>query len=105
MTNAYENGVVLAGISAGSACWFEACLTDSFGPLTALEDGLGLLSGSFCPHYNSEPGRPETFTAAVHHGDLPAGVGLDDGAAAKFVNGRLEVVFSADPAADLHPVS
>lgn len=42
----YANGTLLCGISAGAACWFEACLTDSFGPLAPLNRGLGLLPGS-----------------------------------------------------------
>ena len=51
LREAWESGVVLAGGSAGANCWFEASTTDSFGPLAALPDGLGLLAGSFCPHY------------------------------------------------------
>lgn len=44
---AYDAGVVLAGISAGMNCWFDASVTDSFGTdLSGLDDGLGLLPGS-----------------------------------------------------------
>jgi dipeptidase E len=55
LREAWERGTVLAGVSAGAICWFEAAITDSFGPaLSGLRDGLGLLPGSACPHYNSE---------------------------------------------------
>jgi dipeptidase E len=102
LRTAYANGTVLAGISAGAACWFESCLTDSFGELTPLLDGLGILSGSFCPHYNTEPDRPKTYQDAIQSGALPPGYALDDGAAARFRNEQLEQVHSSVPTADLH---
>src|ERR671928_136854 len=48
LTEAWHAGVVLAGISAGMNCWFEASVTDSFdlSTLAPLADGLGLLPGS-----------------------------------------------------------
>ncbi|MBE5461721.1 Type 1 glutamine amidotransferase-like domain-containing protein [Mycobacteroides abscessus] len=99
---AYYNGVVLAGISAGAACWFESCLTDSFGALTPLNDGLGLLNGSFCPHYNTERPRAEVYAQLIHEGELPSGVALDDGVAAKFIDGELDIVYTLQPASGLH---
>ena len=39
---AARDDAVLAGVSAGANCWYEACSTDSFGPLAPLRDGLGL---------------------------------------------------------------
>lgn len=105
LTKAYKRGLVLAGISAGSCCWFDECLTDSFGPFAPLNDGLGLLSGSFCPHYNTEEGRPEKFAGAIQRGDLRPGVALDDGAGAIYLNGELSEVIKSAPGASLHPVS
>jgi peptidase E len=46
LREAWEAGVVLCGISAGSLCWFEGGVTDSFGPLRAMPDGLGFIPGS-----------------------------------------------------------
>ena len=54
LREAWENGVVLWGASAGMICWFEAGVTDSFGPQLAGMDCLGLLAGSACPHYDGE---------------------------------------------------
>jgi peptidase E len=48
------NGAILCGVSAGMNCWFNASITDGFGPLAFLNDGLGLISGSACPHYDGE---------------------------------------------------
>ena len=100
---AVEEGVVLAGVSAGALCWFEGGITDSYGPLRPLRDGLGLLRGSFCPHYDGEPGRPEAYRSAVADG-LPAGLAADDGVAAHFVDGRLRAAVSSRPGAGLHRV-
>jgi peptidase E len=89
LREAHRSGVLLCGISAGMICWFESCLTDSFGPLSVLRDGLGLLSGSACPHYDSEMARRPAFLRAVASGELPSGWALDDGAGAVFEDGLL----------------
>ena len=66
LVEAWRAGVVLAGLSAGAICWFEAGVTDSFGPsLGPLRDGLGLLPGSMCPHYDGEPLRRPTYQRLV----------------------------------------
>jgi peptidase E len=77
---AWEAGVVLAGWSAGALCWFEGGLTDSFGPeLAPLKDGLRFLSGTFCPHYDSESLRRPRYEALVGSGALDGGFAADDG--------------------------
>jgi len=93
---AWEAGVVLCGASAGANCWFEASTTDSFllGRADALADGLGLLPGSFCPHYDSEPARRPEYRRLVASGTLPPGIACDDHAAAHFVGTELETVVS-----------
>jgi peptidase E len=80
LKTAWERGVVLAGWSAGAICWFEGGLTDSFGPdLGALKDGLKLLAGSFCPHYDSESLRRPRYEEIVASGALADGFACDDG--------------------------
>jgi peptidase E len=86
LRRALDRGAVLAGISAGMNCWFEASTTDSFGPLAPLHDGLGMLSGSACPHYDGEPGRRPLFHRLVA-GGFPAGVAADEGAALRYTAG------------------
>lgn len=93
LREAWQNGTVLAGISAGAICWFEACLTDSFGPqLAALRDGVGFLPGSAAPHMFADAQRRPRFIAEISAGNLPDGIGVDDGAAAHFVGSKLERV-------------
>ncbi|HEU5058419.1 MAG TPA: peptidase E [Kofleriaceae bacterium] len=100
---AYERGVVLAGVSAGAVCWFEAAVSDSFGPLRALRDGLGLLPGTCAPHYDGDPERRPTFARLLAEG-LPAGYGIDDGAALHFADGALREVVASRPGARAYRV-
>lgn len=91
LQEAYERGAVLSGISAGAICWFEACVTDSVWPLGTLE-GLNLLPGACCPHYDSEPERRPTFLTQVKDGSIIPGIALQDGCAAHYQNGKLHKV-------------
>jgi dipeptidase E len=105
LREAWERGVVLCGISAGGICWFEAGLTDSFGPdLQPLPDGLGILPGSFCPHYDGEVGRRPAYQAAVAAG-LPDGYAADDGAALHYVDRDLREIVSSRSDARVYRVS
>jgi peptidase E len=79
--------VVLAGVSAGGSCWYSGCITDSFGDFRPWRGGLGLVEGSFCPHFDGEAERAPTYTDAVANGELPAGYGADDGAGVHYLDG------------------
>jgi dipeptidase E len=85
LREAWEQGTVLTGSSAGMICWFEAGVTDSFGPqLEGMRDGLGFLPGSACPHYDAEELRRPVYRHLVADG-FPAGYAADDDAALLFV--------------------
>jgi peptidase E len=89
LRDAWAAGTVVGGVSAGAMCWFEASLTDSFGPdLRPLADGLGLVDGSFCPHFDREPRRPR-YRETVANGSLPAGIACEDGVTVHFADGDL----------------
>jgi dipeptidase E len=99
LREAWESGVVLFGWSAGMICWFEAGVTDSFGPqLEGMRDGLGLLPGSACPHYDGEERRRPVYTALVANG-FPPGIALDDTAAARYDGTELQEVVASTPQA------
>lgn len=104
LREAYGRGTLLCGVSAGANCWAEGSHTDSFGPLTFLPDGLGLLAGSVCPHYDSEPGRRPSYRAAVAAGALPAGWALEDGVGAIFADGLLTEAVTRTEGANLYRV-
>lgn len=96
LSHAAAEGVVLAGISAGMNCWFEASSTDSFGSLDAMNDGLGFLRGSACPHYVGEEGRQEKYVDFVASGVLPEGHAADDHVALLWRDGELVEAVSED---------
>jgi peptidase E len=93
LREAWEAGVVLGGPSAGGICWFEGGITDSFGPeLALLARALGFLPGSFCPHYDGEPGRRPAFERLIREGALPAGWAADDAVGLHFAGLELTEV-------------
>jgi dipeptidase E len=102
---AWEAGIVLAGWSAGMLCWFEAAVTDSFGPqLDGMLDGLGFLAGSACPHYDGEPERRPVYRRLVSEG-FPPGYAADDCVALRFSGTKLAEVVSARPGAGAYRVT
>src|SRR4051794_30985713 len=72
LVEAWERGVVLAGLSAGAMCWFEGGVTRSSGPPEPIA-GLGLLPGSLTVHADGEPERLPAWLEAVPTGALPRG--------------------------------
>ena len=94
---AWEQGIVLAGSSAGMICWFEAGVTDSFGPqLEGMRDGLGFIPGSACPHYDGEERRRPVYQELVANG-FPPGIAADDAVALHYVGTELrEAVTTRD---------
>ena len=99
MKEAYKKGIILAGLSAGSICWFEEGLTDPLNaPLYRL-DGLGILKGSYCPHYDGENKRKPSYHQLILEGEIKEGFGVDDGAALHFINETLTYTVSSRPKA------
>ncbi len=97
LRRAWENGIILAGLSAGAICWFEQGVTDSIpGSLRALPC-LGLLRGSCCPHYDGNAERRPAHHRLINDGAIPSGYGLDDGAAVHFIDAALHAVVSSRP--------
>src|SRR3954449_866251 len=111
----WTRGIVLAGLSAGAMCWFQAGITKSRGRAEPVA-GLGLLQGSMSVHYDGEPERRPGYLAAVApappaagparrplppdavpSGALPPGCGSDDVVGLLFRDGRLERVVASRP--------
>jgi dipeptidase E len=94
---AYDNGTVLAGQSAGGLCWFECGITDSYPHQFREMNCLGWVPGSFCPHYDSEPGRRPVLERLIGNGTLPAGYAVEDDAALHLRDGKLVTALSQKP--------
>ncbi len=92
LRQALQEGVILAGVSAGAICWFEQAVTDSYARQMRPIDCVGFLPGSCCPHYHGQAERLPAYHGFIQRGEISEGYGVDDGAALHFVSGRLERV-------------
>ncbi|MGD9694239.1 MAG: Type 1 glutamine amidotransferase-like domain-containing protein [Thermoleophilia bacterium] len=97
LSEAWRRGVVLAGVSAGAICWFEAGLTNSLGAGFAAVRGLGVVGGGFCPHADSDPGRLDVLRGLVDSGRMPPTLAVDDDAAVHLTGDGPPVLLSARP--------
>jgi peptidase E len=97
LREAWERGVVLCGLSAGSLCWFREGVSTFHGPPERTE-GLGLLPWSNTVHYSSEPERREAVHAWLPEGMAPV-YAADDGAALHFVGEEMAQVVASRPGA------
>ncbi|MEM7019128.1 MAG: peptidase E, partial [Pseudomonadota bacterium] len=95
LKKALAGGTVMAGISAGSICWFESGVTDSFGEDLAPYNCLGFLSGSNCPHYDGEAARRPAYHKFIEEGSMPSGLAADDSVGLHFVDGVLHKAVSS----------
>jgi peptidase E len=96
LRNAYRKGIIMAGGSAGSICWFQASYSDSRPKDLSIVDGLAFLPYSHCPHYHSEPGRKPLYVSALLDGKMNAGYACDDKAGIIFLNERYSRSLSLD---------
>ncbi len=104
LKKALASGTVLAGLSAGSICWFQQGVTDSFGGELGSLDGLGFLPGSHCPHYDGEANRRKAYHRLIGEG-MKSGIAADDGAALHYINGKLTRLVSSRQNAGAYQVS
>ncbi|WP_445710133.1 Type 1 glutamine amidotransferase-like domain-containing protein [Flavobacterium sp.] len=88
LKKAYDSGIILAGGSAGSLCWFEGGTTDSRPKELSIVDGLGFLKFSHCPHYSFEKSRRPLYHENILNNKLSNGYACDDMAGILFVNGE-----------------
>jgi len=88
-------GTILAGVSAGAVCWYELALSDAAGNGLQPLPGLGIIAGSCCPHYSSEPQRQKAFQQQISTGAMPNGLAIDDGVAVLIRSGQPLVAYSA----------
>ncbi len=97
IVNAYEQGKIICGLSAGAICWFKTMYTDSEmmsgkSDEYAIRQGLGVLDGAFCPHFNE---REKDFLSAMQKQGLQSAYAVENDCALEFVNGKLTKSISA----------
>ena len=90
-----HHGVILSGVSAGAICWFEQVLLSAEENVFVLAAGLGLISGSACPHYSNDSSRQIAYDTQIKTGNLLSGVAIDDGVGVHIINGVVAKVVRA----------
>jgi len=85
----YQKGKIVAGVSAGSICWFNRGITDSWASNLNLIDCLDFIDGVSCPHYNSEKDRRPIVHDLVQNKKIDSCYASDDGSALHFIKGKL----------------
>lgn len=95
LREAWEAGIVLAGVSAGAICWFEQGLTDSFSEGLRPLDCLGFLPGSCCPHYDGEAERRPFYHRLLAAGEITAGIAIEDWAGVHYKGTEIHRVIAS----------
>ena len=97
LRKALDKGVILAGLSAGSLCWYEDGVTDSYGDELEPIHCLGFLKGSHCPHYDGEADRRPSYHHLIGGQAIQGGIAADDGVAVHYRDGEIYKVVSSRP--------
>ena len=106
LRKAWQAGIVLTGSSAGRHLLVRGRYHGSSGrELRPFTDGLGMLPGSYCPHYNPEPGRRPLYHRLVADGTLPGGIACDDGVGAHDVDDTLTELIADRPTTGAYRVT
>lgn len=92
LKEAYENGVVMSGVSAGAICWFAMGITDSWSDELKLMNCMGFIDGNCCPHYDEEPQRRPSVKRFLEKKKLEQCFCIEGGNALHFKN---EQVYSS----------
>jgi peptidase E len=104
LRKAWQNGVVLSGVSAGAICWFEWGITDSvpgrFYPLEC----LGYITGAACPHWNSEGARQPVVRSLVKDRTLQSCFGIENDTALHFKGQELHKTISLSSERDVFQI-
>lgn len=89
----------MSGMSAGAICWFSDGFTNPQGSTFKKINCLGILDGSFCPHYDRKGPLPKIFKQMILNRQLDNGYGVEDGAALHFIGTELKHGVSSRPKA------
>lgn len=96
LKDAYENGKVMSGLSAGANCWFDECSSDSLKIMYGWKEDfitlkcLGLHEGFFVPHCDEAGRKRSTKTFLKHNNKV--GILVSNGAAIEIVDNKYRII-------------
>jgi aminopeptidase N len=94
LKKAYENGVIMSGVSAGAICWFEKGVTDSWADQLNIIECLGFTKGNCCPHYDEEYERRPSLIKFLEEQKLKDCYAIEGGCALHIKNDNVYSVVS-----------
>jgi len=104
LQKALKKGIILAGGSAGSLCWFQSGISDSRPVNLSVIDGLSFLPFSHCPHYSNNL-KKEIYHEQIKNKTMEAGYACDDKSGILFRNGKYIETVSLNDINDSYYVS
>ena len=88
LNNAYNDGVIMSGVSAGAICWFTSGITDSWENELRLLPCLDFITGTCCPHYDEEPSRIPYVKKILLEEKVTNCISIEGGSAMHFIDGK-----------------
>ena len=88
LKDAYNEGVIMSGVSAGAICWFTNGITDSWDKELRILPCLDFISGTCCPHYDEEPSRIPFVKKILLEENVTHCISIEGGSAIHFINGK-----------------
>tara|TARA_B100001250_G_scaffold319648_1_gene282493 strand:+ start:721 stop:1413 length:693 start_codon:yes stop_codon:yes gene_type:complete len=87
LEKAYNNGIIMSGVSAGAICWFTNGVTDSWDNQLEIIPCLDFVKGTCCPHYDEEPSRIPFVKKVLKEQKVFKCISIDGGSAIHIVDG------------------
>ena len=88
LNDAYNNGVIMSGVSAGAICWFTSGITDSWDNELRILPCLNFINGTCCPHYDEEPSRIPYVKKILLEEKVTNCISIEGGSAMHFIDGK-----------------
>ena len=88
LKDAYNDGVILSGVSAGAICWFTSGITDSWESELKILPCLDIIKATCCPHYDEEPSRIPYVEKILLEERLSSCICIEGGSAIHFIDGK-----------------
>jgi aminopeptidase N len=88
LKEAYENNIIMSGVSAGAICWFKKGITDSWKDIQSTIDCLGFVEGICCPHYDEEPERIPYVKKILKDNEITECFGIEGYAALHLIDDK-----------------
>ncbi len=88
LKNAYNEGVIMSGVSAGAICWFTSGITDSWENELKILPCLDFIGGTCCPHYDEEPSRIPYVKKILLEKKVANCISIEGGTAMHFINDK-----------------